>query len=225
MAVIEGLAGFVRDYGGEVLRLTAEHLRLTLAAVGAAVIVSVPAGILLTRSRRLAAPVLGLASVVQTVPSLALFGLVIPLLMALDLPIIGLVPALLALFLYALLPILRNTYTGVRQVDPAALEAAAGLGMTGGQVLWKVELPLSLPVIMAGVRTSTVISVGIATLAALIGAGGLGDLIFRGLRTINYKLMLGGAVPAACLALALDVLLARVERLLTPRGLRLKGRG
>lgn len=218
---MEALRAFVSEYGNEIIRLTVEHMRLTVIAVGGAIMVSVPAGILLTRSRRLAAPVLGVASVIQTIPSLALFGLVIPILMAFDLPIIGLVPGLLALFLYALLPILRNTYTGIRQVDPAILEAATGIGMTSRQVLWKVELPLSLSVIMAGIRTSTVISVGIATLAALIGAGGLGDLIFRGLRTINYKLMLGGAVPAAVLALVLDFLLARLETLLTPKGLRL----
>jgi osmoprotectant transport system permease protein len=220
---MDTLSGFLANYGGEILRLTLEHVRLTVIAVGGAVIFSVPAGVFLTRSRRLAGPVLGAASVVQTIPSLALFGLVIPILMALDLPIIGLVPGLMALFLYALLPILRNTYTGIRQVDPAVLEAATGLGMTGRQMLWKVELPLSMTVIMAGIRTSTVISVGIATLAALVGAGGLGDLIFRGLRTINYKLMLAGAVPAALLALALDFLLAGVEGLLRPRGLKLRG--
>lgn len=204
------------------MSLTCEHLWLTLISVSAAIIFSVPIGILMTRSKKIAAPMLGFASIVQTIPSLALFGLVIPILMIFNLPIIGIVPAFLALFLYALLPILRNTYTGIFQVDPDMLEAARGIGMTNKQILWKIELPISLPVIMAGIRTSTVISVGIATLAALIGAGGLGELIFRGLRTINYKLMLAGAVPAAMLALLLDFLLGKIEKLLTPDGLKLK---
>ena len=218
------LADFLESYGEEIIALTLQHLQLTGISVGAAILFSVPLGIVLTRSEKMATPVLGFASVIQTIPSLALFGLAIPVFMALGLPIIGLFPGLFALFLYALLPILRNTYTGIRQVDPAILEAATGIGMTNAQILWKIELPLSMPVIMAGIRTSTVISVGIATLAALIGAGGLGELIFRGLRTINYKLMLAGAVPAAMLALVLDFLLAWVEGLLTPRGIKLKSR-
>jgi len=213
---------FIGEYGNQILSLTAEHVRLTLISVGAAILVSVPTGIMLTRSKNLATSVLGFASIVQTIPSLALFGLVIPLLMAFGLPIIGFVPAFLALFLYALLPILRNTYTGIRKVDPAILEAAKGIGMRDMEILRKIELPLSLSVIMAGIRTSVVISVGIATLAALIGAGGLGELIFRGLRTINYKLMLAGAIPAAVLALIFDILIGRIEKVLTPRGLRLE---
>jgi osmoprotectant transport system permease protein len=216
------LAVFLTAYGEEILELALEHLYLTGISVGGAIIFSVPLGIFLTRSGKMAAPVLGCASVIQTIPSLALFGLAIPVFMALGLPIIGLFPGLFALFLYALLPILRNTYTGIRQIDPSILEAATGIGMTKNEMLWRVELPLSIPVIMAGIRTSTVISVGIATLAALIGAGGLGELIFRGLRTINYQLMLAGAVPAAMLALLLDFLLARIEGLLTPKGMKLK---
>lgn len=216
------IVDFMNSYGKEIAILAAEHLQMTAISVGLAIAFSVPSGIILTRSERLSTPLLGVASVIQTIPSLALFGLVIPIFMALSLPIIGLFPALFALFLYALLPILRNTYTGIRQVDPVILEAAKGIGMTNAQILWKVELPLSIPVIMAGIRTSTVISIGIATLAALIGAGGLGELIFRGLRTINYKLMLAGAVPAAMLALILDILLAWVENILTPKGLKLK---
>jgi osmoprotectant transport system permease protein len=215
-------SNFFTEYGGEITRLTWEHVKMTVFSVGGAVLFSVPAGIFLTRSRRFATPFLGFASMVQTIPSLALFGLVIPLFMIVGLPIIGLVPALFALFLYALLPILRNTYTGIRQVDPVMIETAEGIGMTDRQILWRVELPLSLPVIMAGIRTSTVISVGVATLAALIGAGGLGELIFRGLRTINYRLMLAGAIPAAMLALCLDFILARIEAALTPRGIRIK---
>ena len=145
---------FLSEYGREIILLTGEHIKLTLVSVGAAILFSVPGGIALTRSGKLASSVLGFASVIQTVPSLALFGLVIPILMAVSLPIIGFFPAFLALFLYALLPILRNTYTGIRQVDPAIREAAEGIGMTDMQILRKVELPLSLPVIMAGIRTS-----------------------------------------------------------------------
>ncbi|MEC4676247.1 MAG: ABC transporter permease [Nitrospirota bacterium] len=213
---------FLQDYGSEILRLTIEHSRLTAISVGAAILFSVPTGIILTRARKIAAPVLAFASIIQTIPSLALFGLVIPILIAVNLPIIGFVPAFIALFLYALLPILRNTHTGIRQVDPAIIEAATGIGMTDRQILWRIELPLSMPVIMAGIRTSTVISVGVATLAALIGAGGLGELIFRGLRTINYKLMLAGAIPAAALAMFMDFLLGRAEIFLTPKGLKIK---
>jgi osmoprotectant transport system permease protein len=217
---METLTVFISEYGSEIVRLTFDHIRLTVISVGGAIAFSVPVGILLTRSKIIAGPVLGIASVFQTIPSLALFGLVIPILMVFDLPIIGLVPALSALFLYALLPILRNTYTGIRQVEPTIIEAATGIGMTKTQILWKVELPLSLSVIMAGIRTSTVISVGVATLAALIGAGGLGEFIFRGLRTIDYKLMLAGAIPAALLALLLDFLLGMLENFLTPEGLK-----
>jgi osmoprotectant transport system permease protein len=219
---MNGLGAFLDNYGETILRLTIEHFELVVISVGAAIFISVPTGIVLTRSRKLAPTVLAFAAAIQTIPSLALFGLVIPILMVVSLPIIGWVPALLALFLYALLPILRNTYTGIRQVDPAVLEAATGIGMTDMQILWRVELPLSMAVIMAGIRTSTVISVGVATLAALIGAGGLGELIFSGLRTINYKLMLAGAIPSALLALFLDFFIGKIELLLTPEGLKMK---
>lgn len=212
---------FIMERGDEIILLTLEHLQLTVISIGLAVLFAVPTGIFLTRTPKISSAVMGVVSAIQTIPSLALFGLVIPVLMMLGLPIIGWVPALLALFLYALLPILRNTFIGIKQVDQAMIEAGKGMGMTNGQILWRVELPLSLPIIMAGIRTSTVISVGIATLAALIGAGGLGELIFRGLRTINYKLMLAGAIPAASLALLLDFALSLAGRLLTPKGLKI----
>jgi osmoprotectant transport system permease protein len=163
----------------------------------------------MTRRERLAAPLLACANVIQTIPSLALFGFLIPL------PLVGGIgarSALVALVLYALLPILRNTYAGIRQVDPAVLEAASGLGMTDAQRLRLVELPLALPVILAGVRTAAVFSVGTATIAAAIGAGGLGTYIFRGLATVDARLILAGALPAALLALLADALLASVER-------------
>jgi osmoprotectant transport system permease protein len=159
--------------------------------------------------------VLGLAGVIQTVPSLALLAFMIPI------PGLGLGArsAVVALLLYALLPIVRNTFTGIREVDPALLEAARGMGLTSGQVLWRVEMPLAVRTIMAGIRTSTVISIGVATLAAFVGAGGLGDPIVTGLQLNDIDLILSGAVPAAGLALIVDFGLGMCERLLAPRGL------
>ena len=193
----------------EILALTGEHLLLVLVSTSLAVAVGVPLGIALTRRPRLARPVLGFANVVQTIPSLALFGFLIPL------PLVGGIgarTAIAALVVYALLPILRNTYTGILSVDPAVVEAATGLGMTPGQRLRKVELPLSLPVLLAGVRIATVISIGLATIAAAIGAGGLGVLIYRGVAIVDNRLILAGAVPAALLALAADAGLGILER-------------
>jgi osmoprotectant transport system permease protein len=193
---------------------TSEHLELTAIAVGIAVLIGVPLGAYLLRERFLAGPVLALVGVIQTVPSLALLGLLIPLFG------IGEKPALLALFLYALLPIVRNTYAGLGNIDPAAIDAARGLGMKPAQILWHVSLPLALPVVMGGIRTSTVINVGVATLAALIGAGGLGKFIFRGISMVDTTTVLMGAVPAALLALVLDGVLALIERMLVPKGVR-----
>ena len=169
--------------------------------------------VLLTRFRWLATPILGGANVIQTVPSLAILGFMIPLFG------IGATPAIVALFLYALLPIIRNTYTGIIGVNPAIIEAAIGVGMTQRQVLGWVRLPLALSVIMAGIRTSTVICVGIATLCAFIGAGGLGEFIFSGISMVNANMILAGAIPAALLALMLDFVLGRIEKQLTPKGL------
>ena len=173
----------------EVLQLTLEHLVLVLIATGAAAIVGIPVGIVLTRRASLAKPVLAVANVLQTIPSLALFGFLIPVLGSYG---IGRLPAIIALFLYSLLPIIRNTFTGINGVDPAVREAARGMGMTDWQVLTQVELPLALNVIVAGLRVATVISVGTATIAAAIGAGGLGTYIFRGLRTVDRTLILAG---------------------------------
>jgi osmoprotectant transport system permease protein len=206
---------FVQENG--ILRLTLEHLSLTGIAIGSAILIGVSLGVLLSRLQWLATPVLGTASVIQTIPSLAILGFMIPLLG------IGFPPAIAALFLYALLPIIRNTYTSVVGIDPALIESATGMGMTRRQILLSVRLPLALPVIMAGIRTSTVICVGIATLCAFIGAGGLGTLIFRGISMVNNKSILAGAIPAALLALALDFLLGRLEKLLSPKGLELGG--
>ena len=193
----------------EILQLTGEHLLLVAISTALAVFVGVPLGLALARRPRLARPVLGFAGVVQTIPSLALFGLLIPL------PLLGGIgarTAIVALVVYALLPILRNTYAGIRSVDPAIVEAATGLGMTTGQRLWLVELPLALPVVLAGVRIATVVSIGLATIAAAIGAGGLGVLIYRGIATVDNRLILAGALPAAILALAADGLLGWIER-------------
>src|SRR5262245_41814678 len=203
---------FIRNRS-EVLQLTFQHLLLVLIATGAAAVVGIPVGIVLTRRASLAKPVLAIANVLQTIPSLALFGFLIPLLGAYG---IGRLPAIIALFLYSLLPIIRNTFTGVNGVDPAVREAARGMGMTDWQMLTQVELPLALNVIIAGVRVATVISVGTATIAAAIGAGGLGTYIFRGLRTVDRTLILAGAVPAAILALGADFTLGWIERALSP---------
>jgi osmoprotectant transport system permease protein len=203
---------FIRNRA-EVLALTLQHLFLVAVATAAAAAVGIPVGILLTRRPRLSKPVLGIANILQTIPSLALFGFLIPVLGSHG---IGRVPAIIALFLYSLLPIIRNTFTGINGVDPGVREAARGMGMTDWQMLTKVELPLSLGVIIAGLRVATVISVGTATIAAAIGAGGLGTYIFRGLRMNDNILILAGAVPAAAMALAADFALGWIEKQLTP---------
>ena len=204
-----GLLDYLIANRVEVLRLTAEHVGLVAVAMLFAVACGVPLGILAARHRRLGRGVLAAANVIQTVPSLALFGFLIPL------PLLGGIgsrSAVIALALYALLPIIRNTHTGITGVDPAVIEAARGMGMTAGQLLWHVELPLSLGVIVTGVRVATVISVGVATIAAAIGAGGLGTYIFRGLSMVDTQVILAGAVPAALLALLADLLLGLLAR-------------
>ena len=197
----------------EILTETGRHLLLVAVSVGLATLVGVPLGIVLTRRPAWQRWVLGAASVVQTVPSLALFGLLIPV------PLIGgigLRTALVALTLYALLPVLRNTVVGIAGVDPAVREAGRGLGMTDAQLLRRVELPLAASVILAGIRLATVIGIGLATIAAAIGAGGLGVFIFRGVAMVDNRTILAGALPAAALALAADGILGSVERRLRP---------
>ena len=198
----------------EVLELTLEHLKLVGISTLLAVLVGIPLGILITRWPALNKPVLGGANIIQTIPSLALFGFLLPA------PWIGARAdrlAILALTLYALLPLIRNTYAGIQSVDPAIIDAGRGMGMTGRQLLFQVELPLALGVIIAGVRVATVISVGLATIAAAIGAGGLGEYIFRGLAMVNNSVILAGAIPAAILALLADVSLGWLEKRLSPR--------
>ena len=196
------------------LALTGRHLWLTGIAVLAAILVGLPLGIAASRRPALAGVALSGAGVLQTIPSIALLAFMLPLFG------IGVVPAIAALFLYGLLPILRNTVAGLRSIDAQLLEVGRGLGMRARDLLWRVELPLAAPVILAGIRTAAVINIGTATLAALIGAGGLGDPIVTGLTVTDTNLVLCGALPAALLAMAVDAGLAGVERLATPRGLR-----
>ena len=206
-------AGFLSQYGGEIAELTIEHLWLTGAAMLFAAAIAIPAGIWLTRSPRWAKPVIAIANILQTIPSLAMFGFLLPL------PWLGERAAriaIVALTAYALLPILRNTYAGIRGIDPAVLEVAQALGLTGRQRLFKVELPLAASFILAGLRTATVTCVGIATIAAAVGAGGLGELIFRGVASVDNRLVLAGAIPAALLALAADGGLGLLERWFQP---------
>ena len=210
------LVEFISHNGSELLALTLEHLFLVAVSTGIAILIGVPLGILLTRKPGLSKPVLGFANIMQTVPSLALFGFLIPLNLYLFhvkiLGGIGARTAIVALVLYALLPIIRNTFTGISNVDPAIRDAGRGMGMTDRQLLFQVELPLAVGVIIAGVRVATVICVGTATIAAAIDAGGLGRYIFRGLRANDNVLILAGAVPAALIAIAADLLLGYVER-------------
>ena len=197
----------------EVLELTLEHLKLVGISTFLAVLVGIPLGILITRWPILNKPVLGGANIIQTIPSLALFGFLLPA------PWIGARAdrlAILALALYALLPLIRNTYAGIQGVDRAIVEAGRGMGLTDRQLLFQVELPLSLGVIIAGVRVATVISVGLATIAAAIGAGGLEEYIFRGLAMVNNQVILAGAIPAAAMALLADVSLGWLEKRLSP---------
>src|SRR5271168_2003683 len=197
----------------QVLELTLEHLWLVSVSTLLAVLIGIPLGIVSAHWPAWNRPVLGAANIIQTIPSLALFGFLLPV------PWLGDRAdrlAILALTLYALLPVIRNTYTGIKGVDPAVVEAGRGMGLTDQQLLFQVELPLALGVIVAGVRVATVISVGLATIAAAIGAGGLGEYIFRGLAMVNNSVILAGAIPAALMALAADVGLGWLEKKLSP---------
>jgi osmoprotectant transport system permease protein len=197
----------------EIVPLALEHLWLVLIAIGVAAAIAIPGAVALTRRAPLRRWMLGLASVLQTIPSLALFGFLLPL------PFIGGIgrhTAIIALCLYALLPILRNTLVGVLGVDASVRESAVAMGMTGNQILWQVELPLAIPAIIAGLRIATVTTIGTATVAAAIGAGGLGVFIFRGIATVDTPTILAGAVPAAIMALAADEGLEWIEKRLSP---------
>ncbi|MER2091015.1 MAG: ABC transporter permease [Sporosarcina sp.] len=191
-----------------------QHIFLSFVALAIGIFIALPAGMLITRHRRFAEPIIGVAAILQTIPSLALFGFLVPLIG------IGSKTALIALIIYALLPIVRNTYAGLTGVDEAVVDAGRGMGMTPNQILKKIEFPIALPVIMAGIRTATVLTVGIATLATFVGAGGLGDVIYRGLQSYNNALVLAGALPVALLAIAFDFILKWVEKKVTPKGVR-----
>lgn len=200
---------FFLEHRAEIFEATANHLSLVVVAMACAIVISVPLGMLIVHRPTLRNLALGLASIFQTIPSLALFGFLIPI------PFIGGIgrrTAIVALILYALLPILRNTYVGLTEIDPAVLEAAEAMGMTHWQILWRVRLPLARAVILAGIRTATIITIGVATIAAAIGAGGLGTFIFRGVAMVSDAVILAGAIPAALLAIAADLLLGWLER-------------
>jgi osmoprotectant transport system permease protein len=202
-------SGFFSQYGGEIATLTVEHLWLTGAAMIFAAAIAIPAGVGLTRAPRWAKPVIGIANILQTIPSLAMFGFLLPV------PWLGERAAriaILALAAYALLPILRNTYAGIRGIDASVIEVARAIGLSDAQRLFKIELPLAAPFILAGLRTATVTCIGIATIAAAVGAGGLGELIFRGVASVDNRLVLAGAIPAALLALLADGALGLLER-------------
>ena len=203
------MIAFLHQYGSQIARLTFEHIWLTASAMLFATAIALPLGIWLTRHETFARPILGIANILQTIPSLALFGLLLPV------PFLGdraARLAIVALTSYALLPILRNTYAGIRSVDDALIDVANALGMTPFQRLTKLELPMAASIILAGLRTATVTCVGIATIAAAIGAGGLGELIFRGVASVDNRLVLAGAIPAALLALSADGLLGLIEK-------------
>ncbi len=198
---------FLKENLDKLLELSLEHIGLTFISLTFAILISIPVGIYITRNPRFSAPILAFTGILQTIPSIALLGFMLPILG------IGIKPAIVALLLYALLPMLRNTYTGINDVDASVKEAARGMGMTDWQILTRVELPLAMPVIFAGIRTATVINVGVAALAAYIGAGGLGEFIFGGIALNNSNMILAGAIPAALLAILFDQLLAAMQHM------------
>ncbi|MCY8485584.1 ABC transporter permease [Bacillus atrophaeus] len=204
---------FLQTNGGEMLYKTWEHLYISIIAVILGILVAVPLGVVLARMKKGAGAIIGIVNIVQTLPSLAILAFFIPLLG------VGKVPAIVALFFYSVLPILRNTYTGIQGVNKNLLESGKGIGMTGWEQIRLVELPLAVPIIMAGIRTSTIYLIGWATLASFIGGGGLGDYIFIGLNLYQPEYIIGGAVPVTILAIIIDYLLAVTERKVTPKGL------
>ena len=200
---------FFATHSSDILQATLTHLTLVAISMLIAIVIAVPLGMFIVQRPALRSIALGVASIFQTIPSLALFGFLIPI------PFIGGIgtrTAIVALVLYALLPILRNTYVGLTNIDPSILQAAEAMGMTETQILWRVRLPLALSVILAGIRTATIITIGVATIAAAIGAGGLGTFIFRGVAMVSDAVILAGAIPAALLALLADLLLSQLER-------------
>jgi len=204
---------FIKNLG-LIFRLTLEHIEVAMVAVIISTIIGVAIGIVITRIKKLATPVIGIAGILYTIPSLALFGMLIPFIG------IGVKPAVIALVLYSQLVLIRNTFVGITQIDRAVIEAGKGMGMSSWQFLRMVELPLALPVIMAGIRTAAVMNVGLTTIAAYIGAGGLGWLIFRGIASVYTEQIIAGAIPVTLLAIGVDYFFVFLERFLTSPGVR-----
>ncbi|QUE87062.1 glycine betaine ABC transporter substrate-binding protein [Exiguobacterium alkaliphilum] len=213
MNTIQSFFNYFASNTDQIGTLLLEHLQLTVFAVSLAVLLGVPLGILILRTPRLAKPVLGLTSVVQAVPSLALLGFLIPFIG------IGSTPAIIMVVLYSLLPIVKNTYTGLSSIPGDTLESAKGIGLTDRQILSKIQLPLALPIIMAGIRISAVTAVGLMTISAFVGAGGLGYLVFAGIQTVDNNQILAGAIPAGLLALLIDFVVSRIEYKVAPNGI------
>ncbi|SHM25857.1 osmoprotectant transport system permease protein [Caldanaerovirga acetigignens] len=205
---------FMKDRADDILVLTTQHIQLSVMALIIAIAIGVPLGILIAKFPKTSSFIIGLANAVQAIPSLALLGFLVPFLG------IGSTPSIVMIVMYTLLPIIKNTYTGLVNIDKAILEAGKGMGMTEVQLMRMVQLPLALPVIMAGIRIAAVTAVGFTTLAALIGAGGLGQLIYRGISMVNNHMILAGAIPAMILALLIDYILLLVEKLVTPKGIK-----
>ncbi|AEB77031.1 glycine betaine ABC transporter substrate-binding protein [Clostridium botulinum] len=199
---------------GEIVSLLLEHIGLTLASVIVAILIGVPLGILISRNKKLSGPIIGVANIIQAVPSLALLGFLIPILG------IGSTPAVFMVFLYSLLPIIKNTYIGLSSINPDMLEAADGMGLTSAQKLKMIQLPLALPIIMAGIRIAAVTAVGLMTIAAFIGAGGLGYMVFTGVQRVNNYMILAGAIPSGILALFIDFISGKIENSVVPEGIK-----
>jgi osmoprotectant transport system permease protein len=217
---------YVLQHSDKIIQWTLQHLYIILVANAMAAVLGIAIGIYISGKGReqLADAVIYLASIMMTIPSLALYGILMGILSLLTLPSIGFLPVVIALTLYGLLPIVRNTYTAIREVDPAMIEAGRGMGMSEAQILLKVKLPLAVPVIMAGLRQAIVMNIGIAAIGSYIGAGGLGQPIFRGIANYRVDLIIVGAVFVSLLAIVIDLIMSRVEWLTTPKGLRIRGR-
>ena len=214
MNSINSFINFVIDRKTEIIGLFIQHIQLTIFSILVAVLIAVPLGILIVRYRKLSGPIIGFTNIVQSIPSLALLGFLIPIFG------IGSTPAIIMVVMYSLLPIVKNTFTGLTNINPALIEAADGMGLTNTQVLLKVRFPLAMPIIMSGIRISSVTAVGLMTIAAFIGAGGLGYLVFSGVSTVNNNMILAGAIPACFLALFLDFIIGKVENIVIPEGIK-----
>ena len=211
---IQSFFNFINARNEQIIKLVFQHIQLTFIAVAIAVAIGVPLGIVITRVKKLSSPIIGFANVIQAVPSLALLGFLIPVLG------IGSKPAVIMILLYSLLPIIKNTYTGLININPDTIEAAQGMGMTKGQILTLIQMPLAMPVIMTGIRISAVTAVGLTTIAAFVGAGGLGYMVFSGVQTVDNNMILAGAIPACILALLMDYIIGKIETRIIPRGIK-----